>query len=119
MIVFGDHTRVLKYIDFDFVIGADGVKILLPVDEIDSKFLYYFLTLSLPKDKGYARHYKFLLEILISFPPLEEQKQIVKKLDAVNLQKDVSINALNTEIDNYIALKSSILSRELEGKRVS
>lgn len=28
IVVFGDHTKVLKYVDFDFVLGADGVKIL-------------------------------------------------------------------------------------------
>jgi len=47
-------------------------------------------------------------------PPLEEQKQIVKKLDAINLKKDSSINALNSQIDNYIALKLSILSNSLK-----
>ena len=39
VIVFGDHTRVVKYIDFDFIVGADGVKILSPM--IDSKYFYY------------------------------------------------------------------------------
>ena len=42
-----------------------------------------------------------------------------KKLDAIKLKKNISINSLNSQIDNYIALKSSILSQELEGKRVS
>ena len=32
IVIFGDHTRVLKYVDFDFVVGADGVKILIPKD---------------------------------------------------------------------------------------
>ena len=27
IVIFGDHTRVIKYIDFDFILGADGVKI--------------------------------------------------------------------------------------------
>ena len=26
LIMFGDHTKVVKYIDFNFVIGADGTK---------------------------------------------------------------------------------------------
>lgn len=39
IIVFGDHTRILKYVDFDFVIGADGVKILQPINKINAKFL--------------------------------------------------------------------------------
>ena len=36
VIIFGDHTQVLKYIDFDFVLGADGVKILKPKKILDS-----------------------------------------------------------------------------------
>jgi type I restriction enzyme S subunit len=43
VVVFGDHTQVIKYIDFDFVLGADGVKILKPKQDIDSKYFYYFL----------------------------------------------------------------------------
>ena len=41
VVIFGDHTRVLKYVDFDFVIGADGVKILQPIKCINAKFLKY------------------------------------------------------------------------------
>ena len=39
VVIFGDHTRILKYIDFDFVLGADGVKILQPIENINAKFL--------------------------------------------------------------------------------
>ena len=31
IIVFGDHTKCIKYIDFPFIQGADGVKILKPI----------------------------------------------------------------------------------------
>ena len=30
VVVFGDHTRILKFVDFPFSLGADGVKILVP-----------------------------------------------------------------------------------------
>ena len=30
VVIFGDHTQVIKFVDFDFVLGADGVKILKP-----------------------------------------------------------------------------------------
>ena len=43
IVVFGDHTKVLKYVDFDFVLGADGVKILKPRDFLLPKFFYYQL----------------------------------------------------------------------------
>ena len=40
VVIFGDHTKILKYIDFDFVLGADGVKILLPKQFLDPKFFF-------------------------------------------------------------------------------
>ncbi|MFA5994133.1 MAG: restriction endonuclease subunit S [Parcubacteria group bacterium] len=81
--IFGDHTQVLKYVDFDFVLGADGVKILQPNDFLDSKFFYYFLQSIKLKSLGYARHYRLLKEKEISFPSLSEQHRIVKILDEV------------------------------------
>lgn len=81
VVVFGDHTKALKYIDFDFCMGADGVKILQPHDTIDTKFLYYYLqTIQLP-NVGYSRHFKFLKDIQIPLPPLAEQKRIAAILD--------------------------------------
>ena len=32
VIIFGDHTRILKYIDFNYALGADGVKVLKNID---------------------------------------------------------------------------------------
>ena len=82
-IIFGDHTRVFKYIDFPFFLGADGVKILKAKKEISYKYLfYYFLQAKFP-NTGYARHYKWLKELEIPVPPIEKQKSIVKNLDKV------------------------------------
>jgi type I restriction enzyme S subunit len=81
VIVFGDHTKVLKYVDFDFVLGADGVKVLHPRDFLTTKFLYYYLLAFPLKDLGYARHYRLLKELKIIYPPIHEQKRIVGILD--------------------------------------
>ena len=43
VIVFGDHTRAIKYVDFEFAMGADGTKVLVPKVESDTKYLYYAL----------------------------------------------------------------------------
>lgn len=84
LVVFGDHTRVLKYIDFDFVLGADGVKILLPIEDLEAKFLYYFLKWYNVPNLGYSRHYKLLKEISIPIPPLSIQRSIVAELDLLH-----------------------------------
>ncbi len=80
-IVFGDHTRAFKYIDFPFALGADGVKILRPFGpELTPEFLFwYFKSLQLPS-LGYSRHYKLLKSISVPVPPLAEQRQIVDLL---------------------------------------
>jgi type I restriction enzyme S subunit len=83
VVIFGDHTQVLKYVDFDFVLGADGVKILQPKEILDSRFFYFFLQNIDLKSLGYARHFRLLKEIDVSFPPLPEQHRIVKILDEV------------------------------------
>ena len=80
IVLFGDHTRETKFIDFDFVVGADGVKLLQPIC-IDARF--YFLVLRwLPlESRGYARHFKLLKAARIPLPPLAEQKRSVAKVD--------------------------------------
>lgn len=81
VVIFGDHTQVLKYVDFDFVLGADGVKILQPRSFISPKFFYYHLQAAELPNLGYARHYRLLKEINIPLPPLPEQRRIVGLLD--------------------------------------
>ena len=84
VVIFGDHTRVLKYVDFDFIVGADGVKILSPIEDIDAKFLFYYLTWYNIPNLGYSRHYKLLKKIDVPIPKKETQYSIVKELDQIN-----------------------------------
>lgn len=84
LVIFGDHTRVLKYIDFDFVLGADGVKILLPTEDIIAKYLYYYLKWYNVPSLGYSRHFKLLRDIELPIPSLDEQQAIVRELDGIN-----------------------------------
>lgn len=81
VVIFGDHTKVVKHIDFNFVLGADGVKVLKPINELNSRFFAYFLESAPVADLGYARHYRLLKEISVPLPPISEQKRIVTILD--------------------------------------
>jgi type I restriction enzyme, S subunit len=68
IIIFGDHSRTLKYLTQPFVLGADGTKPLLAKGNINAAFLFYALQhLDIPS-KGYSRHYKYLAESLIAIP---------------------------------------------------
>lgn len=80
-IVFGDHTRRLKYIDFPFCMGADGVKILRPKVEANLKYLYYYLKHLPLASAGYDRHFKYLVRTEVVLQPLAEQHRIAAILD--------------------------------------
>lgn len=84
VVIFGDHTRALKYVDFDFIVGADGVKILIPKDFLKTKFLLYYLQWCNIPNLGYSRHYKLLKEINVPTPHLDIQQSIVAELDKIN-----------------------------------
>ena len=81
MVVFGDHTRALKYIDFDFVLGADGVKVLKPKPFLYPRFFYFQLHTAKLDSLGYARHYRLLREHHVAYPAYAEQQRIVATLD--------------------------------------
>ncbi|MDB4762177.1 restriction endonuclease subunit S [Akkermansiaceae bacterium] len=81
LVAYGDHTQAVKYIDFDFVVGADGLKLFLTNDEVLPRYFYYYLRGNPVKDLGYARHYRLLKELDVHYPPLPEQERIVSILD--------------------------------------
>jgi len=76
VIVFGDHTRIFKFINFSFSLGADGTKLIQPKDFLNPKYFYYYLCSLTIESKGYNRHYKYLKEKIIAFPEKPEQQKI-------------------------------------------
>lgn len=83
-IVFGDHTRIIKYVDYPFFLGADGVKVLRSkVPNANYRYLYYALKNAKIPNTGYNRHYKWLKELEIEYPPIDQQVKTVKVLDKV------------------------------------
>jgi type I restriction enzyme, S subunit len=116
VIIFGDHTKIFKYIDFDFVLGADGVKILQPKNEINPQYLYYYLQSVTLESLGYARHYRLLKEIEISYPKsIKEQERIVEKLDTISIETQRLENLYKDQLTSLGELKKSILSKAFSG----
>lgn len=94
VIVFGDHTRIIKYINRPFFLGADGTKILKSkIPDANYKYLYYALKNVKIPNTGYNRHFKWLKQISISYPEHQKQSMIVEILDK-----------LEDSIDNYNAI---------------
>lgn len=99
VIIFGDHTRCFKFIDFPFCMGADGVKVLRPRMEADEKYLYHFLRQAWLVDAGYDRHFKHLKRIEVVLPPLPEQRRIAVILDqaeALRTKRRAALAKLDT-----------------------
>lgn len=93
-IIFGDHTRIFKYIEHPFCLGADGTKILEPKANLDRRFLFYYLSSLHIESAGYSRHFKFLKEKTVPVPSLEEQKRIaaiLDKADAIRKKRQQAI----------------------------
>lgn len=84
-IIFGDHTRIVKYVDRPFFLGADGVKVLRSrFSDANYRFLYYALRNVPIPNTGYNRHFKWLKESKIEYPSAEKQAEIVSVLDGVS-----------------------------------
>ena len=79
-IIFGDHSEHIKYVNFSFIQGADGLKIL-KVKKDNSKYIYYALQCLYKKEFNYKRHWSKAKQTLIPIPSLEIQQKIVKILD--------------------------------------
>ena len=126
VIVFGDHTTEVKYVEFDFVVGADGVKIFEPLDGLLlAKYLLYVLlfnTYDLSKVGGYSRHYKFLKNKPIPLPPLAEQKRIVAKIEELMPLVDRYEKAWS-RLEDFnkrfpVDMQKSLLQMAIQGKLV-
>ncbi|ROL57710.1 restriction endonuclease subunit M/S [Bacteroidetes/Chlorobi group bacterium Naka2016] len=82
VVIFGDHTCTVKYVDFPFAQGADGIKIIKSSEQILSKYLFFYLLANPIKSDGYKRHFSKLQEFQIPLPLLEVQQRIVDKIEA-------------------------------------
>lgn len=114
-IIWGDHTRCVKYIDFEFAQGADGVKVLRPFPPLNIKYLYRALSTIRIPDKGYSRHYKFLKDSRFPIPPLNEQKRIADKIDALFARSEKAENALTSIPTLLNQYRQSILAAAFRG----
>lgn len=84
-IIFGEHTRIVKYYDKPFYIGADGVKVLnVSKTDVHSRYIYYYLKQSPIPNAGYCRHFKYIKELQFFIPNMNKQQEIVKELDLLN-----------------------------------
>ena len=115
LIVFGDHTREVKYIRFDFAVGADGTQLIYSQAH-NTKFLYYYLlNTTLPND-GYSRHFKYIKEMVFHLPPLPEQEKIAEILSAQDREIELMQQQLALEQQKKKALMQLLLTGKVRVK---
>lgn len=118
VIVFGDHTRCVKYINFPFCAGADGIKVLQAQNICSTNFLYYltFYIASKIKNHGYARHYQYVEKEQVSLPPLDEQARIVVRIEELFSELDNGVQTLQTIKQQLVVYRQAVLKEAFEGK---
>lgn len=83
-IVFGDHTRIVKFIDFKFASGADGTQLIYSnTEEISQEYLYFAIKNIDLSNYSYARHFKYLKEEEIYIPDIKIM------LEFTNISKNI------------------------------
>ena len=112
VIVFGDHTCSIKYINQSFAQGADGIKILKTNIDILPKFLYFFLRYKPVQPDGYKRHFLKLKRLTVPLPSLSEQKKIVKMLS----KQEEEVKMLKQLSEKYHIQKQGLMQKLLTGK---
>lgn len=107
-IIFGDHTRVVKYVNEPCFIGADGVKLLKVINkDFNPRFVYYNILAKPIENQGYARHFKFLKEIQFTEKTLSVQTNIVTELDTIQ-------SAIDNKKQQLSLLDEAVKSRFIE-----
>lgn len=117
LIIFGDHTRCFKYVDFPFVLGADGTKVLLPNRKLYDPRFYYFALLALEiPSRGYNRHFTTLSERSLPLPPIPEQKKIAHILSTVQRAIEAQEQIIQTAIELKKALMHKLFTEGLRNE---
>lgn len=113
VVVFGDHTCIVKFVDFDFTVGADGVQVLVPRPGHDARFLSYSFAHPGVQSTGYNRHFNLLREMPLAVPGIAEQRAIAQVLS----DTDRLIESLGELIAKKESIKAGAIHELLSGSR--
>ena len=117
VLVFGDHTKCVKLINFKFIPGADGTKVLEPKQGIEPKYISTLTHVLVHKikDKGYARHYQHIEKENLPLAPLPEQRAIVAKIEELFSDLDKGVADLKKAQDQLKVYRQAVLKKAFEG----
>ena len=116
LVIFGDHTRCVKYVDFDFAMGADGTKMLEPRENVDSKFAYLQLRGKELRNRGYARHMSELRKERFWLPAMDTQSEVTQKVERAFEHSKALREQIEAQERAVDVLRRSLLHAALSGK---
>ncbi len=113
-IVFGDHTRILKYIPFSFAKGADGTQLIMSNDlERMPQTLFYNSLIEIDlSNYSYARHFKYLKEEFVLLP----SEHIARKYDSIVSRYYQSIQKSREQIRLLTEARDRLLPKIMRGE---
>jgi len=116
LILFGDHTCVIKIVSVPFCQGADGIKILATKREVDPYFLYEFLLAFPIQQKEYRRHFSILKQKAVRFPKIQtgEQQKIADCLSSLDELIELQAKKLEALQAHKKGLMQQLFPREGE-----
>ena len=115
VIVFGDHTRILKYIQFPFAKGADGTQLIISKCENMPQPLLYLSLLEIDlSNYHYARHFKYLKAEEIIVPDMITAKSFEKLIQPIFAKVQILRNQINNAKQARDRLLPKLMSGELE-----
>jgi type I restriction enzyme S subunit len=112
VIIFGDHTCTVKFIDVDFLVGADGTQILVAKEGQCTRFHSLQLEYRGIEPTGYNRHFKLLKERDFLTPPFQEQSVIAAVLSDI----DAEIESLEGKQTKARQIKQGMMQELLTGR---
>jgi type I restriction enzyme, S subunit len=118
VILFGDHTRTVKFVDRPFAVGAEGIKIFRPSALVTPKYLFHWMRAAKLPDRGYGRHYQYLRQLKIPVPPIAEQERIVAEIEKQFSCIDEAVANLKRVKANLKRYKAAVLKAAVEGRLV-
>ena len=115
LIVFGDHTCVLKFVSFPFIQGADGIKIIKSKDsnKLVESFLFQSLLNNPVVSREYKRHFAELKEKEFCFSHrIAEQRKIASCLFSM----DGYISATKEKLELLKTYKKGLMQKLFPAK---
>lgn len=116
VVLFGDHTRRVKFVDFPFAVGADGIKVLRPLENIDPRLAAYFLEAAEVRDNGYSRHFAELRNALFWVPAGDAQSPLLEVITSALARESRQREFVTRAEARALDLRRSLLHAAFTGR---